>query len=161
MAGIPCAEFMVLYLINTYKPILNVVSKYEGLTNIRVQEPVWIPYKQYLKQKEELSAEEKLLNVQKEIYFWDQVLFHIKKDLSAGYKTPTTLVLNAKLCPNPVPLGFLSDSKESVSILSFSSTLGENVFCTFRSVSEQTTVYLEKYLFYLEQKEKVIQTQIS
>ena len=152
--------FMELYLINKYKPILNVVAKYEGMTNIQVQEPAWIPYEQYLKQKEDLSAEEKLLNIQKEIYFWERVLFHIGENLSAGYKTPTTLVLNAELCPNPVPLGFLSDSKEVVSILPFSGTLANRIFCTFRSMSEQTVVYLEKHLFYLEQKEALIKKEI-
>lgn len=125
--------FMELYLINKYKPVLNIVAKYEGMTNIQVPEPAWIPYEQYLKQKE---------------------------DLSAGYKTPTTLVLNAELCPNPVPLGFLSDSKEVVSILSFSGTLANRIFCTFRSMPEQTVVYLEKHLFYLEQKETLIKKEI-
>ena len=152
--------FMELYLINKYKPFLNVVAKYEGMTNIQVQEPAWIPYEQYLKQKEDLSAEEKLFNVQKEIYFWERVLFHIGKDLAAGYKTPTTLVLNARLCPNPVPLGFLSDSKKVVSIMSFSGTLGDRIFCTFRSIPKQTVAYLEKHLFYLEQKEVLIKKEI-
>lgn len=152
--------FMELYLINKYKPVLNVVAKYDGMTNIQVPEPTWIPYEQYLKQKEDLSAEEKLLNTQKEIYFWERVLFHIGEDLSAGYKTPTTLVLNANLCPNPVPLGFLSDSKEVVSILSFSGTLANRIFCTFRSIPEQTVAYLEKHLFYLEQKERLIKKEI-
>lgn len=152
--------FMELYLINKYKPVLNATAKYEGISNIHVQEPEWIPYNQYLRQKEDVPAEEKLLNIQKEIYFWEQVLFHIGKDMSAGYKIPSTLVLNAKLCPNPVPLGIQADSQEPVSILSFSGILGNTVFCTFRSVSEQTITYLERYLLYLERKENSLKKEI-
>ena len=152
--------FMELYLINKYKPVLNATAKYEGISNIHVQEPEWIPYNQYLRQKEDVPAEEKLLNIQKEIYFWEQVLFHIDKGISAGYKIPNTLVLNAKLCPNPVPLGIQTDSQEPVSILSFSGTLGNTVFGPFRSVSEQTITYLERYLLYLERKENSLKKEI-
>ena len=61
-------------------------------------------------------------------------------------------MLNTKLCPNPVSLGIQVDSKKPVSILSISDTLGNTTFCTFRPVSKQTIVCLEKYLLSLKSK---------
>lgn len=143
--------FLELYLINKYKPILNVVAKYEGMSNIQLQEPDWIPYAKYLETKNRTSDTNKLQNTQKEIVFWKQVLSHLQSSMSAGQEFPSQMFLASVMCPEPIPIGFLDSEGKAVSILSFSSRIGDTVFCSFRKISDSIIISLKKHLENLRQ----------
>lgn len=143
--------FLELYLINKYKPILNFAAKYEGISNIQVQEPPWIPYSKYLETKKRTSDTDKLQNIQKEIVFWKQVLSHLQSSMAAGQESPSQMFLTSVICPEPIPVGFLDSEGKAVSILSFSSRIGNTVFCSFRKISDSSIISLKKHLGKLRQ----------
>lgn len=143
--------FLELYLINKYKPILNVAVKYEGISNIHVQELDWIPYAKYLETKRRTSDANKLLNIQKEIVFWKQVLSHLQNSMAVGQESPSRIFLASVMCPEPIPVGFLDSKGKAVSILSFSSRIGDTVFCSFRKISDSSIISLKNYLENLRQ----------
>lgn len=138
--------FMELYLINKYKPFLNVVAKYEGMTNIFVQEPEWIPYEQYLSEKNKISPEQELEVIQNELEFWEIVQDHLLKfTYDTDYKN-LSLRIPDIVCPKPVPTGF-KVLDHTVEVISMAYGIGDTVVLTFRPDSRRNIAYLHEYIF--------------